>query len=1163
MANCPNFGCACAVCDQCTPPAPGNAAPQDSKSSEVQPTPGESFRAIKQLADATIVFVLGHLEETPGIKQVDEYSGLNGYHIRTIPGRRWATPIMVGAGAGYLAVVDHFQDYDLIRVTDKYGGAGTAGFDADGFPLDSVDWASLPDICSGPTPRGTRVTGLSIMPSGVLVATLSDTSSYMLLDVFGREHAGVSKFLEGARTLDEPYDVAGTLTGTPTFVDANAGALMFATASILISPDGKEALVLLIDTVKHKVIGLQGIPTTPTPISVTISRGVVSVLSGDNGIGTQIIRFTLHLDRKGILAGGRSDQSTPLPQDYTVDQFPTMKDLNGQQITPELLHKYYRVASIVNDKQQAETRNATIPQTFSNLPAVGVSSGVMSDNRVSKEAHVAVEYYNNITVPVQMIQVDPKLGLIALEGNFGTVTELFNRKTLDLTTGAYTGPLDRTKPIFRVLHGSHYDIVAEGGYTFGSDNTYGAEDTRGASNTSGLVGESLAVDTGYETGTLKTVDAKAALVESGTGLLFFREPKPRGGYRVYGGNYAALDPLQTNSALEVEILAIQDDLVRLRVLYDALDTGWDAPEPNPELQAAQTWLATLQARLAALGMTGISVRRTQATLDAENAAMAVDGVERSVVSPWESPWLVPKRTTAHGAPVAAFDEATGSMDDYWSMYVRSPGVSDQFDAALMRRTWSSMSYDEMGNAVFLPEWAASNESPISFDSAASSDVDSLLLVPWSDPEQPIAWPPRLNCVGRGGFFVRGLPYVWISNVDRYNEEASALADLNAAYQRVVEDPASTPAIVTQYSGYITENVGRIAYIRTVPLWGDIPLTPRSILGMKFRKLDKSEGQNIAAPIGDDMTLAPSALTPGATIPIGAVTGKRGCVIKGGPMAFVAVTIKLQADSLAGMTRWGNPEARRNGLGIKVGEWSGGYSYDPISGSIYEAGYECSQFGAGAWGTWGYTIEGGPKQPKDPLIDIHDLGVRELFVNMLAPEDAKAILLGDVGGDIGSKYDEIFQKTHYFLTQTPLESITVKFWLRNHAADVFRWGWSTLSHTGKAAGYPTMTPYGVSGCYTIDPGFNTGNADAFIYSGCGGTWPDLSMGPHHLFATDPTYPQLGHDVLMGTAVFKCAPSPYPNLAYGSIWKCSVDFNLNNNLRAIDVPLLPSDVEKPGT
>ena len=1162
MADCPDFGCA--ICDQCTAADKAAAAdkatptPGDSESPKAPLTPAEEAQKLRnQIADSTIVFVLGHLEDTPGIKQVDEYSGLNGYHIRTIPGRRWSTPIMIGAGAGYLAVVDRFQDYDVIRVTDKYAGAGTAGFDSDGFPLDSVDWASLPDICSEPTPKGTRVVGLKIIPQcgGMLIASLSGTSEYLTFDIFGHVHGEVSNQLEGHRTLNPPYDLAGYLTGTPAFVSANPEDLMFTVASIIISEGGTEAIVALIDTIKHKVIGIQGIPATPKPLSATVSNGVISVLSGDNGIGTQIIRFTINLNGKGILAGRNSGKSTPVPQDFTINQFPTMKDLQGQEITPELLNKYYRAAAIINEKPNAPNRMPTIPGSFSDLPAVGESSTVMNDNRVSTEAHVNVEYYGNINVPVQMIAVDPKLGLVALESDFGTVTELFNRRTLNPTTGKYTGPMDRTKPIFRVLHGMHYDIIAEGGYTFGADNTYGPEDTRGASNTSGLVGESLAVDKGYETGTLKLIDAKAALIDATTGLFIYRHPKPQNGYRVYGGDYAALDPVQDNSALEVEIMALEDDTNRLQVLY-----GGDDP-PNAELQAAQNWLATLRNRLTALKMTGIGVVRTQATLAAENAVMAVDGVERSVVSPWEAPWLIPGRTVVNGSPIAAFN-TSGCADNFWNMFVRSPGVSNEFDTILMRRNWSSAYTDPItGDPVFFPEWAASNVSPIQ---VASQRVSA--LVPWFDPTQPTRWPMLLNAVGRGGFFVRGLPYVTMSNVDRYAEEAAALASLNDGYTRVINDPASPLALVAQCVGYIAEDNARIAYISTVPFWGELPITPRSILGMKFHKLNKSVGQVVDATktppyVDEDMTIDPTIipnLAPGDTIPIGAVTAKRGCVINGGPWAFVAVTIKFQADDIThGVNVYANPEARRNGLGNRVGGWAADAEslavWGTIGGSYYEAGYKASPFGydpPGAWGTWGYSIQGDA-----PLIDIHDLPDRELFVNMLAPADAKALLLADQNGDIGGSTDEIFQKTHYFLTQTPLHAIVVKFWLRHHAGDVFRWGWMTESHN-----YPRTAG---QLCYTIDPGFNTGIESILEAPGCGGTLS--GMGGGKLFATDPTYPQLGHDVVLGTAIFTCAPNPYEalGLAYGTIWKCDVDFNFNNNLRALDVPLLPSDAEKPGT
>ena len=1121
MAACKAFECL--ICGGCKD-KPTIEEPKSTTDPKVKAKPGKRIQTEAQIADATIVYVLGSLEGDPSNKQLDEYSGLNGFHIRTIPGRRWATPIMVGAGAGYLAVVDRFQDFDLIRVTDKYGGAGTAGFDEDGFPLDSVDWANIPDLCA--VPAGGRVTGLKIMPQGMLIAHLAGTSAYLKFDVKGRATgSGVSTVMEGRHTLLPPFDVLGAMIGTPIFVNANVGPHMFHTVALIRVVNGSY-VVAIIDTLQHKVVGLQGLPTSPAPISATLSNNVMSVLCGDNGIGSQVIRFVVDFAGGGLLAGTTADAETPKPQSYTVNQYPEMKDLNGRTFDPTQLHVYYAGASEINETGNA--KNRVIPGSFLDLPVVMQNSNVLNENRVSANGFIVSQYYSNsMKVPAQIIPVPAALGLKALESGYGTATELFQRHAGD-------GTVDRAKPLFRVLHGGHYDIVSEGGYTYG---------TGSVGVTNGMIGDSLATDKDYELGKLKLIDAKAALVDATTGLLFYREPKPQNGYRVYGGDYASLDPVQTSSALEVELQALRDDLIRLQ----ALNVGGG---DFPELTAASNWQTTLQNRLAALGMTGMAVRRTQATLDTENAAKAVDGVERSVVSPWVSPWLIPARTVVNGAPIAAFN-TPGCADDYWTMFVRQPAASKQFDAIVMRKNWSSAYTDPItGDPVFFPEWAASNTSPIS---AASQNVKA--LVPWRSPTQPKDWPMLLNAVGRGGFFALGLPYTWMSNVDRYAEEAAALADLSAAYQQVVNDPASSAATVTQFSGYIAENAGRIAYIGAIPHWGDIPVVPRSILGMQFHKLDRSVGE--PAPFTPEAMTGTTGAVVGETIPIGAAAGKRGCVINGGPWSFVAVTIRLQADNIQnGITVYGNPEARRNGLGIKLKDYPyvpgpDGNIWDYSGGSFYEAGYKCSPFGfepGSAWGTWGYSIQGDAA-----LIDIHDIPGRELFVNMLAPEDAKAILLESQNSDIGSPYDEIYQKTHYFLTQTPLQSIVVKFWLRHHATDVFRWGYQTLSHTyQRTAGQQ---------CHTIDTGFNTGEGVNEYAPGCGMTFGGVGK----LYPDDPVYPQVGHDVVLGTAIFKCAPNPYEalGLAYGTIWKCDVDFNFNNNLRALDVPLLPSDEEKPGT
>ena len=433
----------CFICGKCKEKAPTKAS-KSSSDPKVKAKAAQRITTQAQMADATIVYMLGTVD---GVVQLDEHSGLNGYHIRTIPGTRWGHPTMVGAGAGYVAVVDSFQDYDLIRITDKYGGAGVAGFDSDGFPLGSIDWSKIMDICSVATPTGVRVTGLKISPQGYLIANISRPGSYLKFDIRGN-----SPFMQGVNTLPAPFDTLGTFFSTPAIVDANIGPHMFHVMSLMRCGDGSYAVVVL-DTVLNQVTCLQGIPASPTPISISLSNYVASVLCGDNGIASQIVRFTVDFAGGGLAAGVQSDQKTPKPQSYNVDQYPELKDFSGQNFPADRLTAYYQTASVVNESNNAANR--VIPGSFSNLPTPNASSDSLNDSRVSQPGYIVSSFYQNqLQVPCQIIQVPTDLALIAFESGYSTVTELFARK-------------DTSQPSMRVLHGGHYDIVSEGGYVYG------------------------------------------------------------------------------------------------------------------------------------------------------------------------------------------------------------------------------------------------------------------------------------------------------------------------------------------------------------------------------------------------------------------------------------------------------------------------------------------------------------------------------------------------------------------------------------------------------------------------------------------------------------------------------------------------------------------------
>jgi hypothetical protein len=205
-------------CQQCLDEICGCDPAEETRESEAKKDSPRSKKAARggtkvepiQAADATIVFILGHPESSPETKQIDVYSGLNGYHIRTLPGSRWSHPVMLGAGAGYLAVVDRFQDYDLIRFTNEYAGADPeTAFDSDGFPSRTYAWDSIEDLYSIPTPRGTQATSVTIAPSGIALVGLSSPENlptYLTVDIEGSVAGTPQSYYGKAATLPEPFN---------------------------------------------------------------------------------------------------------------------------------------------------------------------------------------------------------------------------------------------------------------------------------------------------------------------------------------------------------------------------------------------------------------------------------------------------------------------------------------------------------------------------------------------------------------------------------------------------------------------------------------------------------------------------------------------------------------------------------------------------------------------------------------------------------------------------------------------------------------------------------------------------------------------------------------------------------------------------------------------
>ena len=576
--------CTCTLCGPC-------AARAEATANRAGKVTGQEDDPAKQedkpqrplgIAAAVVVYVLGDVAQGDGTtkRQVDLYSSMNGYHIRTIPATRWVSPVLLGAGEGLLAVVDRFSDHDLIRVTDAYGGAGAASFDDDGFPLDGVHFGQFQDIKTIPTPKGTHVTGLKILPRGQLIAGIDDGQGncrYIKTDI---KNSGYKAY-EGELDTEDAFKALGTPVGTPASYDSSPSRRMHDFVHLVKTPDGAGAIHIT-NHLTGRVNNLMGLPPG-TPLGIAHSSDFLTVLHRSTAGTTQLIRLPLR-SNSYLLAGVEGDTMVPRPQEYQATHTFMPRDMPFPATATEAaVRVYLRQSGYINLANDADIPPATIAR-IAQLHAKGqpwlrmidsASSTTLNDGRVQTGGSIEVTRgVGRINVPASLIALPDSSGLLMIESTYGTITELYNKMTAD-------GDVDTAKPIFRSVHASHYDWLSEGGWTYGcatADST-----TQDNAITNGLKGISIATDVSAEPGTLKSLpDFKALLVDAKTGLILYRMPKPQG-VHMYGGAYASLSVLDKTTATESGC-GVQVDLVASHL--DGIDrkNNKEAVVISPETQ---------------------------------------------------------------------------------------------------------------------------------------------------------------------------------------------------------------------------------------------------------------------------------------------------------------------------------------------------------------------------------------------------------------------------------------------------------------------------------------------------------------------------------------------------------------------------------------------------
>lgn len=558
--------CKCLLCGPCKAKAKSAAHHGQPVKKPITLLPAPEPTALVGRTDAVIVWVLGQIETTPGNfkKELQAFSTMNGYHIRTIPGNRWNNPVLVGAGGnGFVVIVDRYTNCDVLRVTDEYAGANIDDFDDTGLPIPEANFTSLTDLQQITTPINTRCTGLKVLPSGLLLAALSYIipqatplpTTYLKVDLktlIDGKQTGIS--LNGTIALSTDM---GLPIGSPCMYDLTAtkGGHTFTAAASGVFGN----VAFIADYTTGKVLSWVGLPDNPPIIGIAQTQGTISVLMGAGGIGKYIVRFRI-ADRSNLMSGTHSDKVVSSPALYPVWHTFQAQDghLKDQNPTDQSIKDYLNVASaivgsdsiltteVINAISKGEDTGVPWYTSFDTM----FESTAINDGRFTQSAVMLTGYYGSrkIKIPAQVILIDPDLDLIGLESEYATLTELYARKA--------NGSIDSQQIIFRNLHGTHYDWLSEGGWQYGCTQQSGTKVVA----TNSLIPLSHSSSRSPMPGTVATLpDLKVALVDSLNGLAIYHNSKPIG-YNIWGGAYA-VPQLITNSGIAETVCGTEANTV--------------------------------------------------------------------------------------------------------------------------------------------------------------------------------------------------------------------------------------------------------------------------------------------------------------------------------------------------------------------------------------------------------------------------------------------------------------------------------------------------------------------------------------------------------------------------------------------------------------------------
>lgn len=507
--------------------------------------------------EATVFYLLGYRTVSGvQIKQLDMYSGLTGYHIRTVPGKRWNNPVLVGSGAGFLAIVDRAMDFDVIRITDQYCGLSENDFDPDtGIVKGSVNLEGIGDLGKVTLPKGCFVQGLTILPRGMLIANITTPdhdASFLKFDVPYLVDGITQPDFSGITVIPEAFGNLGELVGDPARFDMAVGSGMYYFIAI-IKDIVNEYGVGVINFKDGKVKAFVKLPIEYTPLKVAQGSGIIHILvrdhiDSDENFGIKVLRLPM-LHESYLMTGGFENvDAVPEPQDRAVTH--TYANADGPVSVDgdnTLLAQNLNMAKQINTKDDLTLMGNDISEK--DIEVREINPSYITDSKCVRtqypESVTLKGYVDGLKIPTNVVRLPEDVFIYNIDAYANALIESCYELDSD-------GNIDPTKSFFRAFHTSHYDFLSDGGWSYGCDSDL---------VTNGIIPIDSSIDNLVYKGSLKNLpDLTPILIDYQTGDLLYRFIKPVMLYTA-AGDFATVKLAEGNRIARTSCSDTMDNIV--------------------------------------------------------------------------------------------------------------------------------------------------------------------------------------------------------------------------------------------------------------------------------------------------------------------------------------------------------------------------------------------------------------------------------------------------------------------------------------------------------------------------------------------------------------------------------------------------------------------------